>query len=105
MAGVAQINRDSVDAVTDRLPLVLGLMATVTFILLFLLTGSVVLPAKALVCNVLSLTAAFGSLVWIFPGRPSGGAGHHAERDAGGKHASSVVLHCIWVVDGTTRSS
>ncbi|MGO9510238.1 MAG: MMPL family transporter [Mycobacterium sp.] len=66
MAGVAQINRDSVDAVTDRLPLVLGLMATITFILLFLLTGSVVLPAKALVCNVLSLTAAFGSLVWIF---------------------------------------
>jgi RND superfamily putative drug exporter len=66
MAGVAQVNRDSVDAVTDRLPLVLGLMAAITFVLLFLLTGSVVLPAKALVCNVLSLTAAFGSLVWIF---------------------------------------
>jgi putative drug exporter of the RND superfamily len=66
MAGVAQINRDSVDAVTDRLPLVLGLMAGVTFILLFLLTGSVVLPVKALVCNMLSLTAAFGALVWIF---------------------------------------
>lgn len=66
MAGVAQVNRDSVDAVTDRLPLVLGLMAVITFILLFLLTGSVVLPAKALVLNVLSLTAAFGALVWIF---------------------------------------
>ncbi|MCV7377451.1 hypothetical protein BST11_20835 [Mycobacterium alsense] len=66
MAGVAQVNRDSVDAVTDRLPLVLGLMAAVTFALLFLLTGSVLLPAKALVCNVLSLTAAFGALVWIF---------------------------------------
>jgi putative drug exporter of the RND superfamily len=66
MAGVAQVNRDSVDAVTDRLPLVLGVMAAITFVLLFLLTGSVVLPAKALVCNVLSLTAAFGALVWIF---------------------------------------
>jgi RND superfamily putative drug exporter len=66
MAGVAQINRDSVDAVTDRLPLVLGLMAAVTFVLLFLLTGSVVLPLKALLLNVLSLTAAFGALVWIF---------------------------------------
>lgn len=66
MAGVAQVNRDSVDAVTNRLPLVLGLMAVITFILLFLLTGSVVLPAKALVLNVLSLTAAFGALVWIF---------------------------------------
>ena len=66
MAGVAQVNRDSVNAVTDRLPMVLGVMAAVTFILLFLLTGSVVLPVKALMCNVLSLTAAFGALVWIF---------------------------------------
>ncbi|OBI90446.1 MMPL family transporter [Mycobacterium asiaticum] len=66
LAGVAQVNRDSVDAVTDRLPLVLGLMAVVTFVLLFLLTGSVVLPLKALILNVLSLTAAFGALVWIF---------------------------------------
>jgi putative drug exporter of the RND superfamily len=66
MAGLAQVNRDSVDAVTERLPAVLGLMAAITFALLFLLTGSVVLPAKALVCNVLSLTAAFGALVWIF---------------------------------------
>ncbi|MEE2853049.1 MAG: MMPL family transporter [Actinomycetota bacterium] len=66
MGGLAQVNRDSVDAVTDRLPLVLGLMAAITFVLLFLLTGSLLLPAKALACNVLSLTAAFGALVWIF---------------------------------------
>ncbi|OBH56100.1 MMPL family transporter [Mycobacterium sp. E2479] len=66
MGGLAQVNRDSVEAVTDRLPLVLGLMAAITFVLLFLLTGSVLLPAKALACNVLSLTAAFGALVWIF---------------------------------------
>ena len=66
MGGVAQVNRDSIDAVTDRLPLVLGLMAAITFVLLFLLTGSVVLPVKALMCNVLSLSAAFGALVWIF---------------------------------------
>jgi uncharacterized membrane protein YdfJ with MMPL/SSD domain len=66
MAGLAQINRDSVHGITTRLPLVLGLIAVITFALLFLLTGSVVLPLKALVCNVLSLTAAFGALVWIF---------------------------------------
>jgi RND superfamily putative drug exporter len=65
-AGVAQINRDSVDAITERLPLVLGLIAVITFGLLFLLTGSVVLPLKAIVLNVLSLAAAFGALVWIF---------------------------------------
>jgi len=66
MAGLAQINRDSVNAIMNRLPLVLGLIAAVTFALLFLLTGSVVLPLKALVLNVLSLSAAFGALVWIF---------------------------------------
>ncbi|MBV9723472.1 MAG: MMPL family transporter [Mycobacterium sp.] len=66
MAGLAQINRDSVHAITTRLPLVLGVIAAIAFALLFLLTGSVLLPLKALVCNVLSLTAAFGALVWIF---------------------------------------
>jgi RND superfamily putative drug exporter len=66
LAGMAQINHDSVAAITHRLPLVLGLIAIITFALLFLLTGSVVLPLKALVCNILSLTAAFGALVWIF---------------------------------------
>jgi RND superfamily putative drug exporter len=65
-AGLAQINRDSIDAIAHQLPLVLGLIAVITFALLFLLTGSVVLPLKALVLNVLSLTAAFGALVWIF---------------------------------------
>ncbi len=66
MTGVAQVNRDSVDAITSRLPLVLGVIAVITFALLYLLTGSIVLPLKALVLNILSLTAAFGALVWIF---------------------------------------
>ena len=64
--GTAQVNRDSVHAITSTLPLVLGVIAVITFVLLFLLTGSVVVPLKALVLNVLSLTAAFGALVWIF---------------------------------------
>ncbi|BBY14628.1 MMPL family transporter [Mycolicibacterium litorale] len=64
--GTAQINRDSSEAITSRLPLVLGVIAAISFVLLFLLTGSVVLPLKALVLNILSLTAAFGALVWIF---------------------------------------
>jgi uncharacterized membrane protein YdfJ with MMPL/SSD domain len=66
LAGIAQTNRDSVDAITTRLPWVLGVIAIITFGLLFLLTGSVTLPLKAVVLNVLSLTAAFGALVWIF---------------------------------------
>jgi RND superfamily putative drug exporter len=66
LTGIAQTNRASVHAITSRLPLVLGVIAVITFGLLFLLTGSVVLPLKALALNVLSLTAAFGALVWIF---------------------------------------
>ena len=64
--GLAQTNRDSVDAITSRLPLVLGLIAAIMLVLLFLLTGSVVLPIKALVLNILSLSASFGAMVWIF---------------------------------------
>src|SRR5215212_5544688 len=66
ITGVAQQNRDSSTGITNRLPLVLGVIAAITFVLLFLLTGSIVLPLKALLLNVLSLTAAFGALVWIF---------------------------------------
>ncbi|MCW2687243.1 MAG: putative superfamily drug exporter [Mycobacterium sp.] len=66
MTGRAQVNHDSAKAISSRLPTVLAVIGAITLVLLFLLTGSVVLPLKALVLNVLSLTAAFGALVWIF---------------------------------------
>src|ERR1700728_1998013 len=72
---MATINRASVEGIMSHLPLVLGLIATVAFVLLFLLTGSVVMPLKALVLNVLSLTAAFGAMVWIFQDHHLGGLG------------------------------
>ncbi|HYB38647.1 MAG TPA: MMPL family transporter [Mycobacterium sp.] len=93
MAGLAQINRDSVEAIMARLPLVLGLIAVITFALLFLLTGSVVLPLKALVCNVLSLSAAFGALVWIFQ---DGHLGALGTSPSGTLNANMpVLLFCI----------
>jgi RND superfamily putative drug exporter len=64
--GVAQNNVDSVASITSRLPLVLGVIMVITFVVLFLITGSVIIPLKALVLNVLSLTATFGALVWVF---------------------------------------
>jgi uncharacterized membrane protein YdfJ with MMPL/SSD domain len=66
LAGVAQSNHDSVHATTSRLPSVLELIAVITLVLVLLLTGSVVLPVKAVLMNILSLTAAFGALVWVF---------------------------------------
>ena len=74
-AGTAQVNRDSVHAITSRLPLVLVLIAVIMFAVLFLLTGSIVIPLKALVLNVLSLSAAFGAMVWIFQDGHLGGLG------------------------------
>jgi RND superfamily putative drug exporter len=48
------------------LPFAIGIIGVVTFVLLFLMFGSVVVPAKAVVLNMLSLSATFGALVWIF---------------------------------------
>ncbi|MBD0322094.1 MAG: MMPL family transporter [Aldersonia sp.] len=64
--GPAAINDDSLDALGSRLPLALGLIAVTTLIVLFLFTGSVLLPIKAILLNTLSLSAAFGAMVWIF---------------------------------------
>jgi RND superfamily putative drug exporter len=57
---------DTKEAVLSRLPLAIGLVAVATFILLFLMTGSILVPLKALGLNVLSLTATFGAMVFIF---------------------------------------
>jgi RND superfamily putative drug exporter len=64
--GQTAINADSLHALDSKLPLALLLIALATFVILFLFTGSVVLPLKALVLNVLSLSATFGAMVWVF---------------------------------------
>ena len=53
-------------SIADRLPLAIGLVALATLVLIFLMTGSVVVAVKAVLMNVLSLGATFGSLVWVF---------------------------------------
>jgi uncharacterized membrane protein YdfJ with MMPL/SSD domain len=57
---------DLQDSLTDHLPLVLAIVAAVTILVLFLMTGSVVLPIKQLVMNLLGLSAVFGILVLVF---------------------------------------
>jgi uncharacterized membrane protein YdfJ with MMPL/SSD domain len=57
---------DQQAALTRWLPLALGLLTVTTFAILFLMTGSVVLPIKALLMNVLTLSATFGTLVLVF---------------------------------------
>ena len=73
--GANQLNQDSVDEIVRLLPVVLILVATTTFLLIFLLTGSLLLPVKALVLNTLSLSATLGALVWVFQEGHLGGVG------------------------------
>ncbi|WP_369214636.1 MMPL family transporter [Streptomyces flavofungini] len=57
---------DSNDSIAGRLPLAVGLIAVTTFLLLFLFTGSIVQPLRALVLNAVSLGATIGVMTWIF---------------------------------------
>lgn len=66
VTGRAAVLEDSKAAIADRLPLALAIIAVVTLLLVFLLTGSVLIPIQAVVLNALSLTAMFGAVVWVF---------------------------------------
>jgi RND superfamily putative drug exporter len=57
---------DLLDVLAERAPWMAGFIVLITFVLLFVAFGSLVLPAKALLMNVLSLSASFGAMVWIF---------------------------------------
>ncbi len=93
LAGVAQGNRDSMRAIASHLPQVLIIIAVITMVLIFLLTGSAVLPFEAVLMNVLSLTAAFGALVWVFQEGHLGGLGTAATGTLGVQ--LPVLLFCI----------
>jgi RND superfamily putative drug exporter len=57
---------DFLTGLESSIPWAIGLIMLVVFILLFLMLGSVVIPFKAVVLNILSLSFSFGALVWIF---------------------------------------
>ncbi len=66
VGGQTAVDLDVIKFITGRTPLAVGFVVLVTYLVLFLLTGSVVLPLKAVVLNFLSIGASFGALVWIF---------------------------------------
>ena len=57
---------DELGSLSRTLPWMALVVVAATFVLLFLAFGSIVLPVKAIVMNVLSLSATFGVVVWIF---------------------------------------
>jgi uncharacterized membrane protein YdfJ with MMPL/SSD domain len=66
VGGVTAELVDELSSLGHTLPWMALVMCLATFVLLFLAFGSVVLPLKAIVMNVLSLSATFGVIVWIF---------------------------------------
>ncbi|HEV2034974.1 MAG TPA: MMPL family transporter [Candidatus Dormibacteraeota bacterium] len=66
VGGQTAVDLDVIKFIVDRTPLAVGFVVVVTYVVLFLLTGSVVLPFKAVLLNFLSIGASFGALVWIF---------------------------------------
>lgn len=66
LGGQAAIQVDFVDSLSQGAPWAVGLVVLATFVLLFLMTGSLLVPFKTLIINGLSLAASLGILSWIF---------------------------------------
>jgi RND superfamily putative drug exporter len=66
VTGPTAILSDFTSSVRTGAPYAFALVAIATIVLLFLMSGSIVLPLKALVFNVLSLGASLGVLTWVF---------------------------------------
>jgi uncharacterized membrane protein YdfJ with MMPL/SSD domain len=65
-AGLSARSRDFMASFTHSVPYALAIVVGVTAIVLFLTFGSIFLPIKAVLMSLLSITASFGALVWIF---------------------------------------
>jgi RND superfamily putative drug exporter len=64
--GNTAFDLDIVNFILQRTPTAVGTVLLITYVVLFLLTGSVVLPLKAVLTNLFSISASFGAMVWIF---------------------------------------
>jgi RND superfamily putative drug exporter len=64
--GETAFDLDVVNFILGRTPTAVGTVILITYVVLFLLTGSLVLPLKAVLTNLFSISASFGAMVWIF---------------------------------------
>ena len=68
IGGLTADTVDLLDSIEKHLPWMAGIIVAVMLVLLFLAFGSVTLPIKAVVVNLLSISASFGVIAWIFQG-------------------------------------
>ena len=66
VAGFAAYSLDTLDAIKENLPIALAFIFISTMVLIFIQVRSVIIPIKAIVMNILSISASFGMLVFVF---------------------------------------
>ncbi|MDR0284719.1 MAG: MMPL family transporter [Propionibacteriaceae bacterium] len=66
VGGAAALQLDFVDSVVERAPLAIALMGLAVFVLMFFMTGSLIVPLKAMIINALSLLASLGTTTYLF---------------------------------------
>jgi len=66
VGGAAAIGHDFLVSQAERAPYAVGLTLFASGVILFLLFGSLIIPIKAVIMTLLSITASFGAMVWIF---------------------------------------
>jgi uncharacterized membrane protein YdfJ with MMPL/SSD domain len=93
-AGLASQSADFLVAFDAAIPMAVAIVIGVTFIILFLTFGSILLPIKAVLMSLLSISASFGALVWIFQ---DGNLSNLLGFDAGGTVIAStpVIMFAI----------
>ena len=93
VTGFTAIDLDTVNFIVERTPTAVAWVMLATIVVLFVLLGSVVLPLKAVVMNLLSISASFGALVWVFQD------GHGAQllgfEAASIDPSTPVIMFCI----------
>jgi putative drug exporter of the RND superfamily len=66
VTGPTAFDLDFIDVVARRGPVAIACVLVATYVVVFALLGTVLLPAKAVIMNLLSITASYGALVWLF---------------------------------------
>lgn len=90
VGGQTASDMDATELVRDQTPRAMLFVMGVTFLILFFLLGSIVLPIKAVLMNLLSVSGSFGALVWVFQ---EGQLGIADPRPV--EHALPVLLFCV----------
>ena len=66
VGGFAAYNQDTLETIEENLPKALAFIIIMTIILIYFQVRSIVIPIKAVAMNILSVSASFGMMVWVF---------------------------------------